>query len=66
MPDPPDDPLVHEETDNPLYAEGRMFYKVEKWTSDGRWSIACSTPAIASVGLARSSKRRSSTDRESN
>jgi hypothetical protein len=34
MPDPPDDPLVHEETDSPIYADGRMFYKVEKWTSD--------------------------------
>jgi len=24
-----------EETDNPLYADGRNFYKVEKWTRDG-------------------------------
>ena len=25
----------HEETDNPLYADDRNFYKVEKWTKDG-------------------------------
>jgi hypothetical protein len=25
-----------EETDNPLYADDRNFYKVEKWTNDGR------------------------------
>jgi hypothetical protein len=31
----PDDPAVHEETDNPTYADDRMFYKVEKWTRDG-------------------------------
>jgi hypothetical protein len=31
----PDDPAVHEETDNPTYADDRMFYKVEKWTKDG-------------------------------
>jgi hypothetical protein len=24
-----------EETDNPLYADDRNFYKVEKWTRDG-------------------------------
>lgn len=26
----PDDP-AHEETDDPLYADRRNFYKVEKW-----------------------------------
>ena len=31
----PDDPAVHEETDDPKYADDRMFYKVEKWTRDG-------------------------------
>jgi hypothetical protein len=31
----PDDPAVHEETDNRTYADDRMFYKVEKWTRDG-------------------------------
>ena len=25
----------HEETDNPLYADDRNFYKLEKWTKDG-------------------------------
>jgi hypothetical protein len=29
------DPAVHEETDDPKYADDRMFYKVEKWTRDG-------------------------------
>jgi hypothetical protein len=31
----PVDPTVHEETDDPKYADDRMFYKVEKWTRDG-------------------------------
>jgi len=31
----PDDPAVHEETDNSSYADDRRFYKVEKWTFDG-------------------------------
>jgi hypothetical protein len=31
----PNDPTVHEETDDPKYADDRMFYKVEKWTRDG-------------------------------
>jgi hypothetical protein len=26
---------VHEKTDDPKYADDRMFYKVEKWTRDG-------------------------------
>ena len=26
----------HEETDGPLYADWRNFYKVEKWSRDGR------------------------------
>ncbi len=25
----------NEQTDNPLYADDRNFYKVEKWTKDG-------------------------------
>jgi hypothetical protein len=25
----------HEETDDPLYADRRNFYKVEKWSRDG-------------------------------
>jgi hypothetical protein len=36
MPDPkPDDVDFHEETDSPIYADDRNFYKVEKWTRDG-------------------------------
>jgi hypothetical protein len=26
----------HEETDDPLYADQRNFYKVEKWSRDGQ------------------------------
>ena len=37
MPDlKPDDPTVHEETDDPTYADRRNFYKVEKWSRDGQ------------------------------
>jgi hypothetical protein len=36
MPDPkPDDLDFHEETTDPLVADLRNFYKVEKWTRDG-------------------------------
>ena len=36
MPDPkPDDVDFHEETTDPLVADVRNFYKVEKWTRDG-------------------------------
>jgi hypothetical protein len=36
MPDPkPDDIDFHEETTDPLVADSRNFYKVEKWTRDG-------------------------------
>jgi hypothetical protein len=31
----PDDVTFHEETDSPIYADDRNFYKVEKWTRDG-------------------------------
>jgi hypothetical protein len=30
----PDDVTVHEETADPLVADDRNFYKVEKWTKD--------------------------------
>ena len=33
----PADHWSHEETDDPLYADRRNFYKVEKWSRDGRW-----------------------------
>ena len=37
MPDPkPDDVDFHEETTDPLVADLRNFYKVEKWTRDGK------------------------------
>lgn len=32
---PPRNISFAEETDNPLYADDRNFYKVEKWTKDG-------------------------------
>jgi hypothetical protein len=36
MPDPkPDDVDFHEETTDPLVADARSFYKIEKWTRDG-------------------------------
>ena len=31
----PDD-WSHEETDDPLHADRRNFYKVEKWSKDGQ------------------------------
>ena len=34
-PPPPDGDLFHEETDNPLLADRRNFFKVELWTRDG-------------------------------
>ena len=30
-----DDDWSHEGTDDPLYADRRNFYKVEKWSADG-------------------------------
>jgi hypothetical protein len=32
---PGDERLSEEETDNPLLADDRNYYKVEKWTKDG-------------------------------
>jgi hypothetical protein len=32
-----DDNWSAEETDDPLYADRRNFYKVEKWSKDGQW-----------------------------
>jgi hypothetical protein len=32
---PSDRNLLREETEDPLYADKRNFYKVEKWTRDG-------------------------------
>ena len=30
------DDWTHEETDDPLYADQRNFYKIEKWSRDGQ------------------------------
>jgi hypothetical protein len=58
----PDDPAVHEETDNPTYADDRMFYKVEKWTRDetkvDRMLYAGNSLAKAQEIIARSIKHR--------
>ena len=58
----PDDPAVHEETDNPTYADDRMFYKVEKWTRDGtkvdRMLYGGNSLAKAQEIFARSIKHR--------
>jgi hypothetical protein len=35
MPAVPPRDIFAEETDNPLYADQRNFYKLEKWTKDG-------------------------------
>ena len=32
---PNEDDISHEETSDPLVADARNFYKVEKWTRDG-------------------------------
>jgi hypothetical protein len=32
----PDVDWSHEETDDPLHADRRNFYKVEKWSRDGQ------------------------------
>jgi hypothetical protein len=54
MPEPkPDDPAVHEETDNETHADDRMFYKVEKWTRD-RTKVDSLLYAGNSLGRARS------------
>jgi hypothetical protein len=36
LPRPRPPKLLDEETDNPLIANDRNYYKVEKWTKDGR------------------------------
>ena len=65
MPDPkPDDVDFHEETTDPLVADLHNFYKVEKWTKDGRL-IVSSMPATVSDERGRYSRARSSTGRGS-
>jgi hypothetical protein len=54
-----------EETDNPLYADTRNFYKVAKWTRDGT-KVDSLLYAGNNLGKARkSSAPPSSTDRAS-
>ena len=54
MPDPkPDDVDFHEETTDPLVADARSFYKVEKWTRDGT-KVDSLLNAGNSLGRARS------------
>jgi hypothetical protein len=54
MPDPkPDDVDFHEETTDPLVADFRNFYKVEKWTRDGT-KVDSLLYAGNSLGRARS------------
>jgi hypothetical protein len=51
----------HEETDDPLYADQRNFYKVEKWSRDGQrvneMLFAGNSLARPSVSLTVSSRR---------
>jgi hypothetical protein len=52
-----------EETDNPVYADRRSFYKVEKWSRDGlRVELLC-TPATASIKRGGYLSGQSSTSR---
>ena len=54
MPDPkPNDVDFHEETTDPLVADLRNFYKVEKWTRDGT-KVDSLLYAGNSLGRARS------------
>jgi hypothetical protein len=66
MPDPkPDDVDFHEETTDPLVADLRNFYKVEKWTRDGTKVDSLSMPATVSAGPARCLSKPSSIGRGS-
>jgi hypothetical protein len=45
----PNDDWSHEETDDPLHADRRNFYKVEKWSRDGqRMRNCCSLGTLKS------------------
>lgn len=61
--DSPTDDAFHEETTDPLVADARNFYKVEKWTRDGT-QVDSLLYAANSLGREYSSVR-SSTDRGS-
>jgi hypothetical protein len=60
---PSTDDAFHEETTDPLVADARNFYKVEKWTRDGT-QVDSLLYAANSLGREYSSVR-SSTDRGS-
>ena len=60
---PNEDDISHEETSDPLVADARNFYKVEKWTRDGT-QVDSLLYAANSLGREYSSVR-SSTDRGS-
>jgi hypothetical protein len=53
MPDSPTEDASHEETTDPLVADARDFYKVEKWTRDGT-KVDSLLYAGNSLGRARS------------
>ena len=62
---PNEDDISHEETTDPLVADARNFYKVEKWTRDGT-KVDSLLYAGDSLGRAvQCSSVRSSTDRGS-
>ena len=50
---PNEDDISHEETSDPLVADARNFYKVEKWTRDGT-KVDSLLYAGNSLGRARS------------
>ena len=52
-----------EETSDPVIADDRNFYKVEKWTKDGAKVVACFTQATTLKERVSCSSRPSSIDR---
>jgi hypothetical protein len=54
-PPTPDGDLFHEETDDPLLADRRNFFKVELWTRDGLQIERCCLRATAWIRRARCS-----------
>jgi hypothetical protein len=45
----PDDDWFHEESDDPLRADGRNFYKVEKWSRVGSGLRKCCSLGTVSL-----------------
>ena len=52
-----------EETENPLYADERNFYKVESGPRTALKSTACSMPATISTRLVSCSRKKSNVGR---